>query len=382
MAVGRGMVGISRWRGAALLLTGALVGCVPAVPQDLVDAIETIDRRLIALQAPEVAAEEYARFVQQWVPLKLRLQSEEDLVRWPWESSDLEVALQRLQEEGGQTLARLHRRREQQRQLAEIKLGLLAERSRLIMSQVAAIEGRLVLGDKAVQSDVLIKQARSFFEQGDYDRSIQAAEQAGTALSSQAAALHRELGRYADRERITGWQRLARQTAEWSRSYRSTAIVVSKADRTLALYKNGHRVLFYPVRLGFNGIREKHYQGDGATPEGQYRVIDKRGAGQTKFYRALVLDYPNAEDHRKFRQAKEAGHIALSRRIGGQIEIHGVESELMAQTLGCIMLDNEQMLTLFEQVAPGTPVTIVGALTEGNSVALALERLGQRSEET
>jgi hypothetical protein len=46
------------------------------------------------------------------------------------------------------------------------------------------------------------------------------------------------------------------------------------------------------------------------------------------------------------------------------------------------MLDNEQMLTLFEQVAPGTPVTIVGALTAANSVALALERLGQRSGET
>jgi lipoprotein-anchoring transpeptidase ErfK/SrfK len=382
MALDPGIVGTSRWRSAALLLTGALAGCVPDAPQGLVDAVEAIDRRLIALQAPEVAADEYARFVRQWVPLKLRVQSEEDLVRWPWEPSDLEVALQRLQEEGGQTLARLHRRREQQHQLAETKLGRLAERSQLITSQVEAIEGRLVLGDMAVQSDVLIKQARSFLEQGDYDRSIQAAEQAGSALSDQAAALHRELGRYADRERITRWQRFARQTAEWSRSHRSTAIVVSKADRTLVLYKNGRRVLSYPVRLGFNGIREKQYQGDGATPEGQYRVIEKRGAGRTKFYRALVLDYPNAEDHRKFRQAKQAGHIALSRRIGGQIEIHGVENELMAQTLGCIMLDNEQMLTLFEQVAPGTPVTIVGALTAANSVALALERLGQRSGET
>jgi lipoprotein-anchoring transpeptidase ErfK/SrfK len=376
------MVGTSRWWSAALLLTGALAGCVPAAPQDLVDAVEAIDRRLIALQAPEVAAEEYARFVRQWVPLKLRVQSEEDLVRWPWEPSDLEVALRRLQEEGNRTLVRLNDRREVQRQRAEAKLVRLEERFHLITSQVEAIEGRLVLGDMAVQSDVLIKQVRSFYEQKDYDRSIQAAEQATRALSAQATVLSRELGRYADRERITRWQRFARQTAEWSRSHRSTAIVVSKADRTLVLYKNGRRALSYPVRLGFNGIREKQYQGDGATPEGQYRVIEKRGAGRTKFYRALVLDYPNAEDDRKFRQAKQAGHIAPSRRIGGQIEIHGVENELMAQTLGCIMLDNEQMRTLFEQVAPGTPVTIVGALTAANSVALALERLGDREEET
>jgi hypothetical protein len=32
----------------------------------LVDAIDAIDHQLIALQAPEVAADDYARFVRQW----------------------------------------------------------------------------------------------------------------------------------------------------------------------------------------------------------------------------------------------------------------------------------------------------------------------------
>ncbi|MGQ0666396.1 MAG: L,D-transpeptidase family protein [Nitrospiraceae bacterium] len=364
-----------------MLLAGVLAGCVQAVPQDLVDAIDAIDHRLIALQAPEVAADDYARFVRQWIPLKVRVQSEEDLIRWPWEPNDLEAELRRLQEEGGQTLARLNNHRESQRRLAEARLARLAERLQFITSPMEAIEGRLVLGEKGVQSDLLMKQARSFYEQKDYDRSIQAAEQANRTLSAQAAALRRELGRFADRERITRWQLIAQYTAEWSRAHRSTAIVVSKADRTLTLYKNGHQVLSYPVRLGYNGLREKQYQGDGATPEGRYRVISKRGAGQTNFYRALVLDYPNSEDRRKFTLAKRAGRIASSKGIGGQIEIHGVENELMAQTLGCIMLDNHQMLGLFERVESGTPVAIVGALTEGNSVALALEQLGYRDEE-
>jgi hypothetical protein len=59
-----------------------------------------------------------------------------------------------------------------------------------------------------------------------------------------------------------------------------------------------------------------------------------------------------------------------------------VENELMAQTLGCVMLDNAQMVALYERVEPGTPVTIVGALTERNAVAIALSHLGNWGEET
>jgi hypothetical protein len=43
--------------------------------------------------------------------------------------------------------------------------------------------------------------------------------------------------------------------------------------------------------------------------------------------------------------------------------------------LGCVMLENPQMAALFERVNNGTPVTIVGALLEQNSVARALAHL-------
>lgn len=359
-----------------------MAGCVQAVPPDLIAAIEAIDHDLIALRAPEAAPDEYAHFVRQWVSMKARVQSDDDLIRWPWESNDLEEELRRLHEEGGHTVARLNDRQITQRQLAETKLARLEERLQLIAAQVESIDGRIVLGEKPVQTDLLLKQARSFYEQKDYERSIEAAEKASHAVLAQTTVLTRELGRYADDKRITRWQAMAKQTIEWSRIHQATAIVVSKAERVLTLYKNGRKVLSYPIRLGFNGIREKQYQGDGATPEGRYRVIAKRGQGQTQFYRALVLDYPNAEDRRRFELAKKAGRIASAKGIGGQIEIHGVENELMAQTLGCIMLDNPQMVALFERVSSGTPVAIVGALTGQNSVALALAQLGNREEET
>jgi len=54
---------------------------------------------------------------------------------------------------------------------------------------------------------------------------------------------------------------------------------------------------------------------------------------------------------------------------------------LMAQTLGCVMLENPQMAVLFDRVDNGTPVTIVGALLEQNAVARALAHLSVHLDE-
>jgi len=366
---------------AALALAASATGCVEAVPQDVVEAVESIDRDLMQLRASEISPDDYARFTHQWMALKARVEAEDDAIHWPWEPNDLESSLRLLQEEGIQTVARLTEQRELLRRSADEQLARVEDRSRTITRHVSTIDSRLVLGQKPVETELLIKQARSFYEQGQYGQSLVASEQAARSLATQAMLLNSELGRYANRERIAHWQQMAKETVEWSRKHRTSAIVVSKAERRLTLYRNGKRVLSYPVRLGFNGIREKRYQGDGATPEGRYRVTGKRGQGETQFYRALVLDYPNAEDRQRFLLERKTGHIPASRGIGGQIEIHGIENELMAQTLGCVMLDNPQMALLFSRVEKGTPVTIVGALREQNSVALVLANLSAHTNE-
>lgn len=368
--------------GQVLVLAGLLSGCVEAVPPDLISAVESIDHDLVALHAAEMAPDAYAHFVRQWVPLKARLQSDDDLVRWPWESSDLETELRRLVQEGGDTVARLHHERDTTQRHALEALTRVEDRLQLFSTHVDAIDGRIVLGGKSVQADLLAKQARSFYDHQDYRRAIEAAQQAGRALTAEMTVLTRELGRYTDERRITRWRSQAQQTVDWSRIHQTSAIVVSKADRTLTLYKNGRPLLSYPVRLGFNGMREKQFQGDGATPEGRYRITAKRGQGQTLYYRALVLDYPNYEDRRRFVQAKKSGRIPAAKQIGGQIEIHGAENELMAQTLGCVMLDNPHMMAIYDRVEAGTPVTIVGALTEHNAVAATLTQLDATHDAT
>ncbi|MDH4155063.1 MAG: L,D-transpeptidase [Nitrospira sp.] len=366
---------------AALLCTSFLVGCVQAVPPDLVAAVEAIDQDLIALRAPETAPEEYRQFVRQWALLKARAQLDDDVIRWPWESSDLESDLRWLYVMGERTVSQLHDRQVSQQTVMQAKVTRLEEQIRNIAARVEAIDGRILLGEKGVQAGLLVKQARSFLDQKDYTRAMQIAEKADHALKAQASLLNQELGRYADDSRITYWQTLAKQTIDWSRLHQATAIVVSKAERELSLYQSGRKVVSYSVRLGFNGMLEKQFQGDGATPEGRYHVTDRRGRGQTQFYRALALDYPNGEDRRRFQHAKRSGKIAQSKAIGGQIEIHGADNERLAQTLGCIMLDNPNMAALYERVPVGTPVTIVGALTKQNAVAAALAQLDRGKEE-
>jgi hypothetical protein len=52
----------------------------------------------------------------------------------------------------------------------------------------------------------------------------------------------------------------------------------------------------------------------------------------------------------------------------------------MSQTLGCIMLADRHVDTLFKTVQVGTPVTIVGAVNLSNSVAMTLAELEQSEE--
>ena len=374
-------VELSLWCAGALALCGSLTACVETVPPEMVEAIETLDRDLLQLRAAEVAPGEYASFAHQWVRLRTRVEAEEDTIRWPWESNDLKEALRQLQAEGARTVAHLAEQQEAERRAAVRQLTEVEERVQTLGVQVRAIDSRLILAEKPVETDLLLKQARAFYEQGRYEQSLHASDRASRHLAAQLALLQHELGRYASPDRIAQWQRSVRETIEWSKTHRTTAIVISKAERSLTLYRSGQKVISYPVRLGFNGIKEKRYQGDGATPEGRYRVAAKRGRGQTQYYRALLLDYPNQEDRRRFLTDRKKGKIPAFRDIGGQIEIHGVDNELMAQTLGCVMLENPQMAVLFDRVDNGTPVTIVGALQADNSVARALANLPSHRDE-
>jgi lipoprotein-anchoring transpeptidase ErfK/SrfK len=359
-----------------------MAGCVETVPDELVEAIESLDRDLSNLHAAEISPEAYSKFSRQWMAVRARVRSEENIVRWPWEENELETDLENLQAEGTQLVADVNQRLQAQRAVAETKLARVEQRLRLLNTRVGDIGSRIVLGEHPVEMELLVKQARQFLEQGQFDQAIQTSERAGKVLLAQTTLLTNELGRYADDDLIAAWREAAQRTIDWSRTHRAQAIVISKADHVLSLYKNGRKALTYPIRLGSRGIRAKQHYGDGATPEGEYRIHRKRGSGQTPYFRALILDYPNADDRRRFEQAQKAGLIPRSQPMPGLIQIHGIAQGITDQPFGSIVLDNQQIARLFDQVAVGTPVTIVGALESHNSISLVLADLGDQEEET
>ena len=108
-------------------------------------------------------------------------------------------------------------------------------------------------------------------------------------------------------------------------------------------------------------FRSKLHQGDGATPEGRYKITDKKSRGRSRYYKALLLDYPNREDLRELEALKASGEIPRGTRAGSLIEIHGEGGKGKDWTDGCVAITNDEIDWIFTRVAVGTPVTIVGS---------------------
>ncbi len=186
--------------------------------------------------------------------------------------------------------------------------------------------------------------------------------------------------RYADAETVARWRRWHAETVAWSRREGRPAIIVAKEAHTLTLYVGGTAVRTYRVDLGFNWIADKSHAGDGATPEGRYRVVARKANGASIYYKALLLDYPNQDDRIEFSRARRSGAVPATASIGGLIEIHGEGGRGRDWTKGCVALTNTEIDELFARVGLGTPVTIVGSDNDGAIAELGGQRRAGQPE--
>lgn len=219
---------------------------------------------------------------------------------------------------------------------------------------------------------VSYREAITLLESGDPFGAVEAAHQANDDLAEANSGFTRFIQRSLDPERHAHYRRWVDETIDWSRKHNDSAILVDKLRRRLTLLRNGRRVKTYRAELGLNGTFDKVVAGDRATPEGKYRVTEKRGPGQTRWYKALMLNYPNEEDKARFRKAMRRGQIPRGATIGSLIEIHGEGGRGGDWTDGCIALTNGEMDDLFRYVSVGTPVTIVGYESDGQIDAVRL----------
>ncbi|HEU4403661.1 MAG TPA: L,D-transpeptidase family protein [Candidatus Polarisedimenticolia bacterium] len=261
----------------------------------------------------------------------------------------------------------LHARivRNQARSRAEIALTDL-EGS---IGRVRAL-ARHIPDDEGIRSDltaveVTLGEGRGGFEHGQFERAAEAAGRGREQVAHVVAEINRFVDRFQASPRRAIWRRWVLETLRDSARARTPVILVDKLRRQLLLMQGPEEITSYMVDLGTGGIDSKTRAGDEATPEGRYRVTQVRDVGQTRYYRALMLDYPNEEDRLRFRNLRRSGKVPRGQGIGGDIEIHGQGGRGQDWTQGCVALDNDDMDDLVPRVAVGTQVTIVGTIPDG-----------------
>lgn len=146
------------------------------------------------------------------------------------------------------------------------------------------------------------------------------------------------------------------------------SIIIDKFSRKFLIYLNGTKKYEFDAELGKNWVGYKREKGDKATPEGMYKITKKFNSRKTKYYKALLLNYPNDEDKARFRTEVARGSLPPSAMIGGLIEIHGNGGKGIDWTEGCIALTDNEMDLVFNIADVGTPVTIVGSIMDYQNI--------------
>jgi L,D-peptidoglycan transpeptidase YkuD (ErfK/YbiS/YcfS/YnhG family) len=355
--------------GLIITAVAVLFGCSePPVPPEFNTSVLQ-GQELWRAGAPLYAPNEYDDYLES---LKLSQQLlARERSRFVW-FRDFEPARQTIRQvllEGDSLLVLVNESKSQRQSEIGTNIDDLQKRIRLLRGLAESVKDRRLAARRLMKAEVLVDEASALSRTGSYQEAENRLEQAAVEVNAVVRAVIPLVKRYADREQIAYWRRLFNEGVAQSKKSGGYLIVVNKIDSELTLYRKGVALKTYPAGLGFNFLSDKLYSGDKATPEGNYRIIKK--LPWSKYYRALLIDYPNAENQRRFAKAKREGVISSKAHIGGLIEIHGGGKDGM--TDGCVALENPQMLELYNTVDVGTPVVIVGAVEFDNVVSSFLK---------
>ena len=135
-------------------------------------------------------------------------------------------------------------------------------------------------------------------------------------------------------------------------------LVVHKSQRTMSAYSKGKLLKTYPIALGKQPVGHKHFEGDGKTPEGKYRINDRNP--NSAYHKNLGVSYPNDAD--------KAYAAAQGKSPGGLIKIHDIKNgwgsigkrHLQRDwTDGCIAVTDEEIDELYRSVKHNAEIEIL-----------------------
>jgi lipoprotein-anchoring transpeptidase ErfK/SrfK len=352
------------------LLFFALAGCTRSEPFEARLA-ELQERRLWRADVESFAADEYRGYRSQLRRAKDALIETEKKFVWFRDYDALAQQFKQVITRGDEIQAAIVERRGKQKSGIEERLAAQRDKIDRLDTLTTLISVGRSSREFLAKAELLTDEAEGLAGRGRYQEAEERLKRATTFLQIAKEVITPALKRFVDQGQITFWRRKVDETIRESKVRGSYAIVVSKVDRQLYLYKAGRLVKTFDVGLGSRSISDKVCAGDKATPEGKYRITKK--LAQSRYYKALLINYPNEEDRREFALAKRRGAISRRAGIGGLIEIHGGGKD--GQTYGCVSLDDHHMAEIYALADVDTPVTIVGARDYENSVTHALKGL-------
>lgn len=357
-------------RTALIFLAVWTASCqTPPVPPEFGRA-ESQAAELRSAGASVFFSQEFAAYEQRLGDLRSGLRKENLKLGWFRDYSRFAAELRDVLESGNRLAAELEayknkRSGELAGRVAEMR-ERLGDLDRATLSLNERGGARKALSEAAV----LLAEARGLTDGERFDQAAKKLDAADSALEAAEKAVLSYISRFLEPGLIRTWKAWAEKTIEDSRRLGSTAVIITKLERKLTVYRNGNPVRSYNIGLGFSGFSVKRFEGDNATPEGVYKIIRKIPKGP--YRKALLINYPNEEDRRRFELEKKKGLIPSWRGIGGSIEIHGGGEDIL--TRGCVSLDDDKIDELYEMVGVGTPVTIIGTLELENSIVRSLRK--------
>ena len=220
-------------------------------------------------------------------------------------------------------------------------------------------EYSLALDTASQQLDV----ARRLASGGRYREATARAERALEDLRTADEARSHFLKRFVEPENQQRWRSWAEAASIEAGNSGRSWVLVDKLRHCMFVFCLDRGVEVFEIELGAHGLVRKLHAGDRATPEGRYRIVAKKSGDQTRYYKALLLDYPNAEDLERWQRARRSGTLPTEVGVGGLIEIHGGGGRGVDWTDGCIAMTDSDMDLLFRVSEVGTEVVIVGSFT-------------------
>jgi L,D-peptidoglycan transpeptidase YkuD (ErfK/YbiS/YcfS/YnhG family) len=344
----------------------------PPVPSEVEEAI-VLEQDLGRAGGSLFFPAEVEAYRLRLIELKAGFEVERAKFAWFRDYGPIQASFRRLLEEGGGILERVASAKNSRSDTFKTAARELEERVARLKAITGFFNENEAIRPYVTQAEIKLAEARLQGEKENYPDALKSAAEGMSFVEKAREAAGVVLARYLDPDELARWRRQAEDTVAATQAGGKVAFVVNKIERTLTVYRRGKAVASFGIGLGRFGLSDKLFSGDEATPEGQYRVVQK--FPNSTFYKALLINYPNDLDRQEFAAAKRRGAVPEGATIGGAIEIHGGGRDNL--TMGCVGLENGDMDEVFRWAEIGTPVTIVGALTVEGTILEDLRKFGK-----